>query len=125
MPGNGGVKLYCVIYIFRVPRKNVEAFLRIQGEASEIYLRYGSLGEETLASTGSVAKYGCIPFFNTVELNEDEDIFLSISHFRDKAHHDQVMAQIDLDPNIDRLYREITNLVDIDRVVRGEFKQVI
>ena len=117
--------MFSVIYIYRVPQKNVDEFLRIQKAAGEIYRDYGSLEEETLALTNLEAKYGCAPFLYAVEVEKDEDIFVSLSRFRDKAHHDHVMAQIDSDTQIDRLYQEITGLIDIRRVLRGEFERVI
>lgn len=117
--------MYTSIYIYRVPRKNVDPFLRLQREAAEIYQRYGALADETFAPVDLKAKYGCVPFFKALDVAEDEVIFIGLCRFRDRAHHDQVMAQIDSDGRIDELYDQVTELLDVGRVVRGEFEGVV
>lgn len=117
--------MFTSIYIYRVPRKNVDAFLRIQQEAAEIYQRYGTLDDETFAPVNIEAKYGCVSFSDILDVEEDEEVFIGISRFRDRAHHDQVMSQVDSDERISDLYGEVTKLLDINRVVRGEFERVV
>lgn len=117
--------MFTSIYIYRVPRKNVDAFLRVQQEAAEIYQRYGALADETFAPVNLEAKYGCMSFGDTLSVGEDEEVFVSLSRFRDRAHHDEVMAQADSDERISELYDEVTTLIDIGRVVRGEFERVV
>ena len=39
--------MFASIYIYRVPRENLDAFLRVQGEAAAIYRRCGALDDET------------------------------------------------------------------------------
>jgi uncharacterized protein YbaA (DUF1428 family) len=111
-------------YNFLVTRKNVDGFLRIQQAASEIYQSHGAI-EETLALINHEAKYGYIPSTKEINTEEDEEIFVSFSLFPNKTDHDKVMEKIDSDPRIDRLYQEMTGMVDIDRVLRGEFKRVV
>lgn len=65
--------MYTVIYLFRVPRPNVDAFSRVQREAGEIYKRYGALDDETLAPFNLEANYGCSGFASVVELTADGD----------------------------------------------------
>lgn len=117
--------MFTSIYIYRVPRKNVDAFLRIQQEAAAIYQRYGALADETYAPVNLEAKYGCVPFSEVLDVEEDEVVLIGFSRFRDRAHHDQVMSQVDSDERISDLYGEVTKLLDINRVVRGEFERVV
>ena len=117
--------MFTSIYIYRVPRENVDAFLRIQREAAAIYESYGALADETYAPVDLKAKYGCVPIFEALDLGEDKEVFIGISRFRDRAHHDQVMSQVDSDERISDLYNEVTKLLDINRVVRGEFERVV
>jgi uncharacterized protein YbaA (DUF1428 family) len=119
------VNVFTVVYIFLVPRKNVDKFLRIQQAASEIYRSHGALEEETFALVNHEAKYGCVPFTKGIDVGEDEEVFVSLSRFPDKTHHDQVMVKIDSDPRIDQLYREINGVVEVGRVLRGEFERVV
>jgi hypothetical protein len=39
-------------------------------------------------------------------------------------NHDTVMEKIDTDKEIEELYNEITKVIDVRRVVRGEFEKV-
>jgi len=116
--------MYATIYIYRVPRRNRDAFLRVQKEAGEIYRSYGALADETYASVQVEGKYGCATFPQVLEVGEDEEVFLGLSRFRDRAHHDEVMAEVDKDDRSNELYSGVVTLLDISRVVRGEFERV-
>jgi uncharacterized protein YbaA (DUF1428 family) len=117
--------MFASVYIYRVPRGNVEAFLRIQRQAAEIYREYGALDDETLGPVNLEAKYGCAAFANGLALAEGEDVLVGISRFRDEAHHAQVMKLVDSDPRINELYDEVAALLDVGRIVRGEFERVV
>ena len=71
------------------------------------------------------AKYGCVAFSEAFDVKQDEQVFASLSRFRDRAHHNQVMAKIDSDDRINELYDEVTKLIEVSRVVRGEFARVV
>jgi len=120
-----GSNMFTSIYIYRVPCENVEAFLRVQQEAAAIYRRCGAIDDETFAPVNLAAKYGCDSFLSALDVGEGEKVFISLSRFRDRTHHDEVMAQVDSDERIDELYDKVTVLLDLSRVVRGEFERVI
>jgi len=117
--------MFTPIYVYRVPRENVEAFLRVQGEAAVIYREFGALDDEIFAPANMKAKYGCVAFPEALEVAEGEEVFVSLSRFRDRVHHDEVMGRVDADERINELYKEVTALMDVGRVVRGEFQRVI
>ena len=99
--------MYTAIYIYPVPRDQVAPFLQVQREAAVIY-----------------RQYGCAPFPLAFEIEEGEEVFVGLSRFRDLAHHDEVMRQVDGDDRIDQLYRKVSDLLEVGRVVRGEFERV-
>jgi len=105
--------------LFPVARPNIEAFTRVQREAGEIYKRYGALDDETISPVNLGAAYGYAGFVNIFEPKEDEALFIGLSRFRDRGHHDEVMAKVDTNPKIDNLYTEILTLLDMSRVIRG------
>ncbi|MEM2921689.1 MAG: DUF1428 family protein [Candidatus Bathyarchaeia archaeon] len=117
--------IYASVYIYRVPSKKVDAFLLVQKEAAAIYRSHGAIDDETFAPLDLKAKYGCASFADTLRLKEDEVVFIGMSLFRDGAHHDEVMAKVDADKRTNVLYRRITELFDIQRITRGEFKREI
>jgi uncharacterized protein YbaA (DUF1428 family) len=120
-----GDNMFASVYIYRVPRESVQAFLRVQRQAAKITRQYGALDDETWGPVDLAAKYGCSAFGDSLTVAQGEDVFLGLSRFRDEAHHDEVMQQIDSDPRINELYDELTGLLDVRRVVRGEFERVV
>ena len=117
--------MYTVVYLFPVHRSNVPTFLRVQKEAGEIYVRYGALTDETLAPVDVGAAYGCAGFASLLELREGEDLYMGLSRFHDRAHHDAVMAKVDADVRIGALYTEMMGVLEMPRVVRGAFAGAI
>jgi uncharacterized protein YbaA (DUF1428 family) len=71
------------------------------------------------------AEYGCLGFDKAIQLGRDEEVSVSVSHFRNRAHHDEVMARVDTGPRIDRLRKEIQWVVDLGRIARGEFAHAV
>ena len=118
MSGGG----YIAAYICRVPAEQEEAFLRVVGEAAAIVVRHGALACEVFAPAELAGKYGCLPFTEALEVREGERVYVEVMRFRDRAHHDEVMSEVDSDPVIDGLYEELSSLMDMGRVVRGEFE---
>jgi uncharacterized protein YbaA (DUF1428 family) len=115
--------MFAAIYLFPVRRERVEEFLRVQAAARGVYLEHGCLDDATYAASDLAPKYGCASFADGIPLDPGEELFVGVSSFRDRAHHDEVMARVDADERIAALYDEVTKLFDIARVVRGEFER--
>ncbi len=116
--------MFILIYIYPVPDKSIDEFLRIQREAEKIYLRYGTISDQTFSLENLEPKYSCIPFSKAVTLDKGEQAYLSITTFESSNHHDEVMKKVDADPKIDRLYSEVEKVINVSRIVRGEFNLV-
>jgi uncharacterized protein YbaA (DUF1428 family) len=112
------------LYIHRVRRENVSSFLRIQKEAASLYKKYGALDDETFKPSNLESRYGCISFPDALSVKDDELILFSITRFRNRSHEGQVMAKVKSDKRINELYDRVTRLIEINRVVRGEFELV-
>lgn len=84
--------MFISIYVYRVPRENVDVFLRVQRDIAEIYRRYGANNDETFAPVNLEAKYGCAGFTGAFDIRDGEGVFIGLSSFHDRAHHDTVMA---------------------------------
>jgi uncharacterized protein YbaA (DUF1428 family) len=117
--------MYTSLYLHPVRKGNVESFVRVVSAAADAYMRLGA-AECVLYVPGSLeAKYGCAGFESALDLAEDEVLFVELNSFRDKHHHDEVMARVDGSPEIDRLYDELTSILEVSRIVRGEFERII
>ena len=117
--------MFSSIFIYPVPRSRMDEFLRIHGEALKIYREFGAIDDVTYRPIDVGAKYGCVGFDSTIELRGDEIVCVSVSFFRNRAHHDEVMKKIDNDPRIDALYERIQKVIDIRRIARGEFERAV
>jgi uncharacterized protein YbaA (DUF1428 family) len=117
--------VYASIYLHRVPREGVEAFIRVVGAAADIYRRHGALDCVAYAPARVEAKYGCTAMGDAIDVSEDEVLFVELNEFRDQRHHDDVMAKVDADPQINRLYGELASLLDTGRIARAEFTRVV
>ncbi|MFJ7826284.1 DUF1428 family protein [Psychrobacillus sp. NPDC096623] len=116
--------MYSVLYIYPVLIKKKERFIETNKKASLIYKEYGAIEDDTYQSTSIDAMYGCRGMESSVDLHENETLMCSVSTFNNKHHHDLVMGKVDSDKRIEELYNEMINVIDISRVVRGEFEKV-
>lgn len=90
-----------------------------------IYKAHGAVEDITYAPADLTPKYGCTGFPEALAPAPDEVILVEITSFRDRAHHDEVMARVDADERVLALYREVSGIIDVARVVRGEFDRAV
>ena len=117
--------MYSVLYLYPVPKENTDAFLEAEREASSLYLQHGALECQTLIASDLTAQYGCRAFGEAVVLRPDETLLVGISHFRSFGHHNEVMEKVDADARILELYDEVKGLLELHRVIRGEFGRAV
>lgn len=116
--------MYSVLYLYPVQKQSKDRFIEINKEAALIYKEYGAIEDNTFQSTFIESIYGCMGMKTSVNMYENETLMLSISTFNSKHHHDSVMEKVDADQRIIELYNEMIKVIDINRVVRGEFEKV-
>jgi uncharacterized protein YbaA (DUF1428 family) len=116
--------MYNVLYLYPVLKQKKDLFIEINKKASIIYKEYGAIEDDTYQSTFIDAMYGCKGMESSVELQENETLMCSVSAFTNKHHHDIVMEKVDSDHRIEELYTEMIKVIDMSRVVRGEFEKV-
>lgn len=113
--------MYVEIYLYPVLEENKEQFLKINLEAERIYKEYGAIESETYTAASTQAEYGCSGMGSAVELHEKEILMLEITRYHDKEHQIQVLEKVDHDEQIEKLYNQMTKVIDLSRTVRGEF----
>jgi uncharacterized protein YbaA (DUF1428 family) len=115
--------MFSSISIYIVPSENADQFVRVQREALAILQDEGCLDEMTFAPADLSSKYGCAAFDRSVGAGPDEQVFVSVSKYHNRAHHDEVMEKVDADPRLSQLHLEMSKLLDTGRIVRGEFER--
>lgn len=115
--------MYLEIYLYPVLKENKELFLKINREAERIYKYYGAIESETFTASSIRPEYGCSGMVSAVELHESEILMLEINRYHNQDHHSQVLEKVDNDEQIAKLYNQMTKVLDVSRIVRGEFGQ--
>jgi uncharacterized protein YbaA (DUF1428 family) len=114
--------MYHAFYLYRVPVGNVDRFLRIVGEAADVYRRYGAVVTPALRLKDGASKYGCVGLSDLVDVTPEEQLFMGFDSFRDVEEFRTLMKKIDSDPDIGRLFKEIQEVIDLKKIVRWEME---
>ncbi|MFB4168526.1 DUF1428 family protein [Virgibacillus sp. JSM 102003] len=113
--------MFTVIYLYRVNKEHAQTFTDINEKASEIYLAKGALEDKTYHADDLNGKYGCAGLLDIVDVKENEVVYFGQSVFRNKNHHDDVLNQVNDDPDINDLFDKMTRIIDLSKVVTATF----
>jgi|GEM_PF-1106958 len=89
--------MFVVTYSCRVPKGRTKAYLDLQREVREIYLKQGCLSYEVF------------------EKSDQDEEWLEIGRFENKSHFKKVLARVDKDPKIPELYKRFCSIVEIQK----------
>lgn len=94
------MKRYVDGYVIPVPRKKLDAYKKLAGEAGKVWMNHGALqyvecvGEDLK----SAEKWGCVPFLKLTKARPNETVVFAFIVYRSRAHRDQVNAKVAKDP---------------------------
>jgi uncharacterized protein YbaA (DUF1428 family) len=117
--------MYQSIFLYRVPKENVDAFVQIQREVAEIYRREGALENMTFVASNLEAQYGFLAIDSAFPLAEQEVVLVELATYRDRAHQNEVAKKLATDERSIKLYQKLLTILDRKRQVYGEFEQVV
>lgn len=117
--------MFTALYFYRVPTGKIEQFLAIQRASAEVYRKYGAVDDWTFGPENLEGKYGCSSFLKEISVAPGEVLFFSLSLFKSKEDHDQIMSEVDEDAEIAALFKQVCETIDISKVIRGEFNRLI
>jgi uncharacterized protein YbaA (DUF1428 family) len=89
-----------------------------------VWHRAGYPARDTLGAVDVSPRYGCRGFGDAFGAGDDA-VLVGLARFRDRAHHDEVMARVNDDPRIDALFEQVSAVIDIGSVALGEFHRVV
>jgi uncharacterized protein YbaA (DUF1428 family) len=113
------------IFIYRVPKKNHDAIVRLNKQITDTLPKHGPLHSEFfyLSSTETVMDF--VNIAETVSANQDEEVWVEIQSYRDRKHRDEVMANMEKDKNCESLYQQYLSLItEGSRTTIGEFSRL-
>ena len=111
-------------FVLPVPRRNVQAYVRMSRRAGKVWREHGALEYRECAGDDLKTKMG-IPFPRTVRAKPGETVFFSWIVYRSRAHRDRVNAKVMKDPRIAKMMDTKTMPFDLKRMAYGGFKVLV
>jgi uncharacterized protein YbaA (DUF1428 family) len=82
------------LFIWRIPKKNHDAMVKLQKQFNDINIKYGVLRIEVFQLTNTDTYDGCTNIFNTVSANQDEEIWVELQSHRDLKRMDEITSEV-------------------------------
>ena len=102
------------LFIWRIPKKNHDAMVKLQKQFNDLLIRHGVLRMEIFQLTNTEAYDGCINITTTMSANQDEEIWIELQSHRDLKQMNEVMSEVMKDEDMSAegpLVKQFMNLV--------------
>lgn len=102
------------LFIWRIPKKNHDAMVKLQKQFNDLLIRHGVLRMEIFQLTNTEAYDGCINITTTMSANQDEEIWIELQSHRDLKQMNEVMSEAMKDEDMSAegpLVKQFMNLV--------------
>jgi uncharacterized protein YbaA (DUF1428 family) len=111
-------------FVLPVPKKNLQAYVRMARKAGKIWREYGALDYKECAGDDLNVKMG-VPFPRQMKVKPGETVVFSYVVYRSRAHRDRVNAKIMKDPRIANMCDPKLMPFDVKRMVYGGFRILV
>ena len=112
-------------FVLPVPKKNVQAYVRMARRAGKVWREHGALEFRECVGDDLDIKGGGIPFPRTVRVKPGETVFFSWIVYQSRAHRDRVNAKVMKDPRLAKMMDPKSMPFDTRRMVYGGFKVLV
>jgi len=111
-------------FIYRLPKRNHKAMIKLEKEFVNIFRKHGGLRYEIfqLSSTENMMEWTNIA--KTMSANQDEEIWVEQVYYRDSKQRDEYMAICGKDENMGQLYKQFMDLITPGSTIIGEFSRL-
>jgi uncharacterized protein YbaA (DUF1428 family) len=126
-PKNEGARGgYVQQFIYRLPKKNHEAMMKIQKQFNDIFRKHGVQNREVF-QLGDTETVG--PFINmaiTISSNQnEEEVLTALVYYRDRKHRDDLVLKIQNDENYRSILQDFKDLLTPESgIIIGEFSRL-
>jgi uncharacterized protein YbaA (DUF1428 family) len=112
--------------IYRVPKKNYDAMLRICNEAYDMFKQYGILHYDAFKlSNTDVPMEGFANIASVVSANQDEEVWIESIYYRDRQHMNEVMAKMEKDERAGQMMKQSMDLLPPGaKFIVGDFERI-
>jgi uncharacterized protein YbaA (DUF1428 family) len=116
------------LFIWRVPKKNHDAMVKLQKQFNDILIKHGVLRMEIFQLTNTDTYDGCTNIFNTVSANQDEEIWVELQSHRDLKRMDEITSEVMKDESMHvegPLVKQFMDLVTpVSGMIMGKFTRL-
>ncbi len=109
-------------FVVRAPKKNHDAMIQLGKRFSDILRKYG--GPNPLyfqLNNTETPMEGIANIAKTVSANQDEDVWLQLTFYRDRKQRDEVRAKMGNDESMDPINKQFMELITPGSMIMGEF----
>ena len=111
-------------FIVPVPKKNLNAYLRIAKKAGKVWRDHGAIDfQECVADDVQVGKWTSFP--RSVKLKRGETVVFAWITYKSRAHRDRVNTKVMADPRLAKMMNPKAMPFDGKRMIYGGFKTVV
>ena len=111
-------------FVVAVPKKNIDAYVRLARKAGKIWREYGALAfRECVADDVKVGKWTSFP--RAVKLKPNETVVFSYITYKSRAHRDRINAKVMKDPRLAKMMNPKAMPFDGKRMIYGGFKVLL
>ena len=111
-------------FVLPVPKKNLNAYVRMARKAGKIWREHGAIDYKECAGDDLMVKYG-VPFPRVMKLKPGETLMFSFIVYKSRAHRDRVSANVMKDPRISSMCDLKSMPFDVKRMLCGGFKVLV
>lgn len=111
-------------FVLPVPKKNLQAYVRLARKSAKIWREHGALDYKECVGDDLNVKMG-VPFPRQVKVKPGEIVVFSYIVFKSRAHRDRVNVKVMQDPRMGEMCDLKSMPFDVKRMVYGGFKVLV
>jgi uncharacterized protein YbaA (DUF1428 family) len=109
-------------FVVRAPKKNHDAMIQLGKQFADIMRRYGGPNPlYFLLNNAGAPMEGITNIAKTVSANQDEDVWLQLTFYRDRKQRDEVRAKMGNDESMGPINKQFMDLITPGSMIMGEF----
>ncbi|MDN5845866.1 MAG: DUF1428 family protein [Candidatus Nitrosocosmicus sp.] len=113
------------IFLYRAPKKNHDALVKINKHSYDFFMKYGILKFEVFTLNSRNDMMDITNLAKTISASEDEDVWLEIQSYRDADHVKEFAKAMEGDKSGDEMYKEFMKLITPGSIVTfGNFSKL-
>jgi uncharacterized protein YbaA (DUF1428 family) len=112
-------------FLYRVPKKNHDAMMKLNKQFTEVMRKYGATHLILQLNSTETPMEGITNISKTVVANQDEEVWMELIFYKDRKHRDDVEAKMRNDVNMEQLFKQSMDLITPGTsLIMGEFSRL-